>query len=402
VPDHPENPAIRLLDGFFYVGEPLRHFRWMREHAPVYWDESSRLWGIALHEDVMKISKTPELFCSGQSSRPDAPALPSMINMDDPRHKLRRALVNKGFTKRRVDDHETKIRRIVTELIDAVCQKGSCDFVREIAAPLPMIVIGDLLGVAPEDRDRLLRWSEEMLAAATAAAAPALAERAAKAGLEYAQYALRVIADRRAKPTDDLMSVLVHAEIDSQKLDDEALVHESLLILVGGDETTRHVITEGMEALIRFPAQRDLLLRDPSKTPVAVEEMLRWVTPIKNMNRTATRDSMLRGQKIREGDKLLLLYPSANRDERVFRDPDVFDVERSPNDHVAFGGYGTHFCLGASLARLELRVMFEELLRRLPDLELASEEPLPLRPNNFIAGVESMPVVFSPRAPERR
>jgi cytochrome P450 family 142 subfamily A polypeptide 1 len=403
VPDHPENPAIRLLDGYFYVGEPLRHFRWMREHAPVFWDESSRLWGIALYEDVMKISKTPELFCSGQSSRPDAPALPSMINMDDPRHKLRRALVNKGFTKRRVDDHETKIRRIVTELIDAVCEKGSCDFVREIAAPLPMIVIGDLLGVAPEDRDRLLRWSEEMLAASTATAAPALAERAARAGLEYAQYALRVIADRRGKPPgDDLMSVLVHAEIDSQKLDDEALVHESLLILVGGDETTRHVITEGMEALIRFPAQRDVLLRDPRKIPVAVEEMLRWVTPIKNMNRTATRDSLLRGQKIREGDKLLLLYPSANRDERVFRDPDVFDVERSPNDHVAFGGYGTHFCLGASLARLELRVMFEELLRRLPDLRLASGDPLPLRPNNFIAGVESMPVVFAPRKPEGR
>jgi cholest-4-en-3-one 26-monooxygenase len=162
------------------------------------------------------------------------------------------------------------------------------------------------------------------------------------------------------------------------------------------------VITEGMEALIRFPEQRERLLRDPSKIPVAVEEMLRWVTPIKNMNRTATRDTTLRGQKIREGDKLLLLYPSANRDERVFEDPDRFDVERSPNDHVAFGGYGTHFCLGASLARLELRVMFEELLRRLPDLELESERRLPLRPNNFIAGVESMPVVFAPRAPERR
>jgi cytochrome P450 family 142 subfamily A polypeptide 1 len=403
VPDHPENPAIRLLDGFFYVGEPLRHFRWMRERAPVYWDESSRLWGIALHEDVMKISKSPELFCSRMSSRPDSPPLPSMINMDDPQHKLRRALVNKGFTKRRVDDHEVKIRRIVSELIDAVCEKGRCDFVREIAAPLPMIVIGDLLGVLPEDRDRLLRWSEEMLAAATATASSDLAARAAKAGLEYAQYALGVIGDRRGRsPGDDLMSVLVRAEIDSQKLDDEALVHESLLILVGGDETTRHVITEGMEALIRFPAQREKLLRDPSKIPVAVEEMLRWVTPIKNMNRTATRDTMLRGQKIREGDRLLLLYPSANRDERVFKDPDVFDVERSPNDHVAFGGYGTHFCLGASLARLELRVMFEELLRRLPDLELESDGPLPLRPNNFITGVERMPVVFAPRAPGRR
>jgi cytochrome P450 family 142 subfamily A polypeptide 1 len=326
-----------------------------------------------------------------------------MINMDDPQHKLRRALVNKGFTKRRVEDHEPKIRRIVTELIDAVCEKGRCDFVREIAAPLPMIVIGDLLGVAPEDRDRLLRWSEEMLAASSATADPSLSARAAKAGLEYAQYALRVIADRRARPReDDLMSVLVHAEIDGQKLDDEALVHESLLILVGGDETTRHVITEGMLALIQHPEQRKRLLDDPARIPVGVEEMLRWVTPIKNMNRTATRDTRLRGELIREGEKLLMLYPSANRDERVFSDPDVFDVGRSPNEHVAFGGHGTHFCLGASLARLELRVMFEELLRRLPDLELASDEKLPLRPNNFITGVERMPVVFAPRVPARR
>jgi cytochrome P450 family 142 subfamily A polypeptide 1 len=401
--ERPRNPAIRLLDGDFYVGEPLEHFRWMRAHAPVYWDESCGVFGVALHEDVLLVSRTPELFCSRMSSRPDAPPLPSMINMDDPQHKLRRALVNKGFTKRRVEDHEPKIRRIVTELIDAVCEKGRCDFVREIAAPLPMIVIGDLLGVAPEDRDRLLSWSEEMLAASSATAAPELAARAAKAGLEYAQYALRVIADRRARPReDDLMSVLVHAEIDSQRLDDEALVHESLLILVGGDETTRHVITEGMLALIQHPEQRKRLQGDPTKIPVGVEEMLRWVTPIKNMNRTATRDTVLRGQRIREGDKLLLLYPSANRDERVFADPDVFDVERRPNDHVAFGGYGTHFCLGASLARLELRVMFEELLRRLPDLELESAERLPLRPNNFITGVERMPVVFAPRAPERR
>jgi cytochrome P450 family 142 subfamily A polypeptide 1 len=401
VPDHPVNSEIRLLDGMFYVGQPLEHYRWMREHAPVYFDASSGLWAIARHDDVMRVSKTPELFCSSRSSRPDAPPLPSMINMDDPQHKLRRALVNKGFTKRRVEDHEDKIRGIVTDLIDAVCEKGRCDFVRDIAAPLPMIIIGDLLGVAPEDRDRLLRWSEEMLAASTATAAPALAERAAKAGLEYVQYAQRVIADRRSRAQeDDLMSVLVHAEIDGEKLDDEALVHESLLILVGGDETTRHVITEGMEALIRNPGERAKLVRDPAKIPVAVEEMLRWVSPIKNMNRTATRDTELRGQKIREGDKLVLLYQSANRDEEVFDAPDVFDVERWPNDHVAFGGYGTHFCLGASLARLELRVMFEEALRRLPDLELESDEPLPLRPNNFIVGIERMPVVFEPCAPE--
>ena len=398
VTDHPVNPAIRLLDGFFYVGEPLEHFRWMREHAPVYWDASSRLWGIALHADVMKISKSPGLFCSRLSSRPDSPPLPSMINMDDPQHKLRRALVNSGFTKRRVEDHEGKIRSIVTDLIDAVCEKGSCDFVREIAAPLPMIVIGDLLGVAPEDRDTLLRWSDDLLGATNGTATPEAMMRAMQSAGEYVQYAQRVLADRRAKPPqDDLMSVLVHAEIDGEKLSDDELVQESLLILVGGDETTRHVITGGMQALIQNPAERAKLAADPRLIPAAVEELLRWVTPIANMNRTATRDTELRGQKIRAGDKLLLLYGSANRDERVFEEPDRLDVARDPNDHVAFGGYGAHFCLGASLARLELRVMFEELLARLPDMEIASDEPLPLRPSNFIVGIEHMPVRFTPR-----
>jgi cytochrome P450 family 142 subfamily A polypeptide 1 len=190
--------------------------------------------------------------------------------------------------------------------------------------------------------------------------------------------------------------VLVHAELEGQKLSDDEIAHESLLILVGGDETTRHVIVEGALALMDHPAERAKLMADPSKLTVAVEELLRWVSPIKNMNRTATRDTELRGQRIREGDKLLLLYASGNRDAAVFERPDVFDVERQPNNHVAFGGYGTHHCLGASLARLELRIMFEELLRRLPDLALASDEPLPRRASNFIVGVEEMPVRFTP------
>ena len=192
------------------------------------------------------------------------------------------------------------------------------------------------------------------------------------------------------------MSLLVHGEIDGQRLSDEQIQHETLLILVGGDETTRHVLTRGLEALLRHPDQRQKLVADPSKLPVAVEEMLRWVSPIKNMNRTATRDVELRTQMIREGDRLLLLYHAANLDERVFPRAEEFDVEREPNPHVAFGGYGTHHCLGASLARMELRVMFEELLARLPDLELATDDPLPLRRNNFIVGIEEMPVRFSP------
>ena len=207
-----------------------------------------------------------------------------------------------------------------------------------------------------------------------------------------------MVADRRKRgPGDDLMSILVHAEIDGARLNDDDLLQESLLILIGGDETTRHVLTGGMEQLVRNPDERRKLLDDPAKIPVAIEEMLRWVSPIKNMARTATRDVELHGETIREGDKVLLLYHAANRDERVFDEPERFVADRQPNNHVAFGGYGAHFCLGASLARLELRVMFEELLRALPDATLESDVPLPLRPSNFIVGIEQMPIVFTPR-----
>jgi cytochrome P450 family 142 subfamily A polypeptide 1 len=395
VPAHPRNPAIRLLDGEFYAADPHPHFRWMREHAPVYRDDSG-VWGLALYDDVLSASRRPDVFCSAHSSRPDAPALPSMINMDDPGHLRRRSLVNRGFTPRRVADHEPRIRQLCGELIDRVAPRGQCDFVRDLAAPLPMIVIGELLGVAPEDRDDLLRWSDDLIAATSATASPEVAMRAGAAFEEYAAYHRTVVADRRARPRDDLMSVLVRAEIDGQRLDDEALLHESLLILVGGDETTRHVITGGMEQVLAHPEQRRALQQDPSGIPTAVEEMLRWVTPIQNMNRTTTADMVMRGETIPAGSRVLLLYPSANRDARQFPDPDAFDVTRRPNEHVAFG-FGSHFCLGASLARLELRVMFEELLSRLPDMTLATEAPLPRRPSNFIVGIEHMPVTFTPR-----
>ena len=392
MPDHPIRDDIRLLDGHWYQQQPLEHYRWMRDNAPVYWDPEGEIWGVTLHEDVQLVSRTPELYCSGKSSRPERDTwIPSMINLDDPDHKRRRNLVNRGFTKRRVDDHEPKIRAIVRGLIDRVFERGECEFVREVAAPLPMIVIGDMLGVAPEDRDKLLQWSDDLVTGIGVDDA-GMRERQVQASLGYFDYARRVFADRKANPTDDLMSVLCHAEIDGEKLSEEEILQESLLILVGGDETTRHVMTEGTEALVRNPAERQKLLEDPSKIEVAVEEMLRWVSPIKNMNRTATRDVELRGQKIRENDRVLLMYQAANRDERAFVEPDRFDVERSPNEHVAFGGFGTHFCLGASLARLELRVFFEELLARLPDLRLASDEALPMRASNFIVGIEEMPV----------
>ena len=401
MPHHPIRDEIRLLDGGFYVNEPLEHFAWMRDNAPVYFDPSADVWGITLHEDIMAVSKTPEIYCSAKGSRPDSWA-PSMINMDDPEHKRRRNLVNRGFTPGRLKTDEGKVRAICTRLIDAVCERGECEFVREIAAPLPLIMIGDMLGMPPEDFETLLRWSETMLKATSSSATQEELDAAAQAGGEYFTYVAGAIEQRKTNPTDDLLSTLVHAKIDGNGLAEDEIAHESLLILVGGDETTRHVITEGALALMQHPDQRQQLIDDPSRLTVAVEELLRWVSPIKNMSRTATRDTELRGEKIREGEKLLLLYPSGNRDPRAFADPDVFDVARKPNTHVAFGGYGTHHCLGSSLARLELRVMFDELLRRLPDLELAEGATLPLRESNFIVGIEEMPVRFTPSAPVGR
>jgi cytochrome P450 family 142 subfamily A polypeptide 1 len=210
--------------------------------------------------------------------------------------------------------------------------------------------------------------------------------------LEFREFQLGVIADRRAKQQDDLVSILCHAEIDGERLDDESIIQESLLILIGGDETSRHVMTDGMLALLAHPDQMAIMGADAGAVELGVEELLRWVTPIKNMARTVTRDVELHGETMHEGDQLILMYPSANRDPRVFEDPDRFDVRRDPNPHIAFG-FGPHFCMGASLARLELNVMFSELLRRLPDLHLVGEA-MPRRNSNFISGPEAMPVAF--------
>ncbi len=396
--DHPTHPDIAICEGGFYAADPAPLYAWMRANAPVYWDEAGQVWGVATYADLKAVSKDPATFSNAGGIRPDSGPLPMMIDMDDPAHWTRRKLVNRGFTPKRVRDSEDKIRRVCDEIIDKVAERGECDFVHDIAAPLPMILIGDMLGVAPEDRDDLLRWSDDMVKSQSGSATEEMFLSAATAYGEYCEYASDVIAKRTAEPTDDLMSVLVHAEVDGDRLDHDELLHESLLILVGGDETTRHVISEGMAQILLHPDQRQKLLDDPAGTSdTCVEEMLRWVSPIKNMARQATRDVELGGQQIREGDKLLLLYASANRDEKVFTDPETFDVTRSPNDHVAFG-FGSHFCLGNSLARLEIKIMVERVLARLPDLELV-EPDLAFRPANFISGPEKMPVRFTPVPP---
>ncbi|MHB8664986.1 MAG: cytochrome P450 [Acidimicrobiales bacterium] len=395
---HPVRDDIDLLDGAWWAREPHDVFAWMRQHAPVYYDAPNDTWGISRYRDILRIEKDPATFSSRRSPRPHGDATPMMISMDNPLHQRRRSLVNKGLTPRRVAEKEDVIRGICTSIIDRVSEKGECDFVWDIAAPLPLLLIAEMLGFEPDAYDDLLRWSDDLIRATTAHPSPELLEKSLEASLAFREYQLGVIADRRSKPQqDDLISILCYAEVDGEKLDDESLIMETLLILIGGDETTRHVISCGMLALLDHPDQRDILAANPDAMECGVEELLRWVTPIKNMSRTVTRDVEVAGETLHEGDQLILMYPSANRDEDVFTDPQRLDVTRDPNPHLAFG-FGPHFCLGASLARLELKVMFSELLARLPDIELVADGPLPYRASNFITGPEGMPVRFTPHA----
>jgi cytochrome P450 family 142 subfamily A polypeptide 1 len=396
MPDHPTHPDIAIVNGQFYANNPAPLYAWMRANAPVYWDESAGVWGIASYALVKEASKDSATFSNAGGIRPTYGPLPMMIDMDDPEHWNRRKLVNRGFTPKRIRDTSDRVYEVCDQIIDLVCERGECDLVNDVAALLPMIMIGDMLGVDHADHRKLLRWSDDMLKSLSDTASEELVMNAATAFGEYLEYAGNVIEKRRAEPTDDLISVLVHADVDGDRLTPEDIVQESLLILIGGDETTRHVISEGMYQLLQHPDQRQLLVDDPEVYGTAVEEMLRWVSPIKNMARQLTKDTEFHGQQLHEGEKVLLLYASANRDEAVFANPETFDITRTPNDHVAFG-FGAHFCLGNSLARLEIRTMVERLINRLPDLELVSTD-IEFRAANFVSGPESIPVRFTPTA----
>ena len=394
----PADLHIGLTDGTFYGGDPFPAFAWLRDEAPAYFDEEAGVWGITRYADVKEISKDPATFSNAGGIRPDSSALPMMIDFDAPEHVRRRRLVSEGFTPKRIRESTDGVRNVCDAIIDKVCEQGYADFVRDIAAPLPMIVIGDMLGVTPEDRDALLRWSDDMVKA-LGSPDPTAMDAAAVAAMEYAEYITAVVEQRRRDhQSDDLVGTLVHADIDGDKLDESSLIYETLLILIGGDETTRHVLSGGMYELLTHPDQFALLAAEPERRQLGIEEMLRWVSPIKNMARTATRDVELHGRTISKGQKLLLLYPSANRDERNFEEPERFDVTRTPNDHMAFG-FGAHFCLGNRLARLELATMLDRLVERLPDLALATDDEPAKRNANFVSGIESLPVTFTPTAP---
>jgi len=396
---------VNLLDGAFYAGDPYPVYARLRDEAPVYLDPVNHIWGISRYADVVEVEKHPARYSSAQGSRPRIVGDVSMINNDDPLHQNKRRLVARKFTPRSVKEHEDHVRGVVTELIDAVAGAGECDVVQALAAPLPARVIGEMLGFDRELWPKCLEWSEVTMYEGGQynpdGSERQTGDRTVHAVLEFAEATMAVIEARRAEPRGDLISAWVHSAVEFpdgtvRAMSDNEIVSEALLVLDGGAETTRTVIGSIVVELARRPDQRAQLAADPAILgATGVEEFIRWVSPILNMRRTATETHELHGQTIEAGDELLLMYSSANRDERVYTDPETFDVTREHNHHVAFG-FGTHFCLGASLARLEIRVMFEELLRRIPDWRIAPGAEPRILPSAFARGYDAIPIEFTP------
>lgn len=387
-----ESGALDLLDGDLYAGDPEPVYAYLRSHRPVYWDATNELFGVSRYHDIVEIEKDAATWLNSEGYRPNIAADASIIGLDDPVHTERRRLVSRRFTPRAVTTHTELVRAQVDDLIDGVASKGSAEVVAELAAPLPARMIGHLLGFPPDATDDLVRWSSATIA--LGGGPRYLTDEGILAAAEYGEAALGLAAERRDCPADDLMSVWTQAEVGGCPLSDDDLASDALLLLDGGAETTRTVIANGIDAFIGHPDQRELLRREPERVTVAVEELIRWTTPVLNMCRVASKDTAIGDVEIEKGQQVVLMYSSANRDEDVFEDPQRFDVTRNPNPHISFG-FGTHFCLGTSLARLELRIMFEQLVTRLDDWAYADDIGPRRLPNAFVRGITEFPITFT-------
>ena len=389
---------VDLLDGYMYAHDPYSAYAWLRENDPVYWDAKNEIWGVSRHADLLAVEKNTDLYSSATGSRPKIEMSDSMINMDDPDHQRQRMLVAREFTPRAVRKQEEKIKAVVTELIDRVAPRGWCDVVYDLAAPLPAYMIGERLGYPSEMWSRVMHWSEATM---QGGGGPAFHTVQGDRAIEdWMGVTYELVQKRKADPQDDLISMWCHKELDGKPLSDEDIMHEVLLVLDGGAETTRTVIGTTCLALMENPDQRQILIDEPEVIgDTAVEEFIRYASPILNMRRTVTATHELHGKTLNEGDQVLLMYASANRDPEAFENPEVLDVRRDARHHLSFG-FGTHFCLGASMARLQLKVMFEELTRRLPDMGLEPFYEPQYRAGAFTRGLIGLNVEFTRSEPE--
>jgi cytochrome P450 len=386
----------------FAHGQPHDQFRWLREHAPVYRHpepDGPGFWAVTRYEDVREVGRDPEHYSSLPTILiPDLAAVDfgdhqMMITSDPPRHTRLRRVINSQFTPRAAERLRLRIEDLAAQIVDAVIERGECDFVTDIAGEMPSFVIADLLGIPLDDGRRLYHLTETIHAAPESVPPGA----AMAAIVEMFNYAHDVAESKRSHPGDDLSTRILEAEVDGERLDDIDFNLFFLLLIDAGGDTTRNLVGGGLLALFEHHDERRRLQGDlDGMLPSAVDEMLRWVSPVIYMRRTATQDHELAGTPIAEGDKVVMYYGAANRDERAFADPDRFDVGRAPNHHIAFGGGGPHFCLGSHIARVEIQAMLREVLTRLPDI--APSAPAEWLASNFISGPKHLPVQFTPAA----
>lgn len=382
-------------------GHPWEQYAWLRANAPVFWHPESDgpgFWAITKLDDVRTISRTPRTFSSFEKGvmlpDPDDMGLMAqrlmMLSMDPPQHDRFKLLVSRGFTPKNAPLLRPRIEELAREIVESALAKGSCDFVSEIAGRLPSGLIAELMGMPREDGERLYDLTEIMHTNDDAVAPPPVKAAAIAEMLGYAQ---SVADHKRGNPGDDLATVLVNAEVDGDRLSDAEFQWFFLLLVNAGGDTTRNLLAAGLQLLFDHPDQRTKLLEAPDALlGTAIEEMLRYTSPVSHFKRTVMHDTEIRGQRLRAGERVVLFYGSANRDEEVFDQPDVFDITRDPNPHVAFGAGGPHLCLGMHVARVELAVMFRELLVRMPNIEPAG--PIERMHSSFIAGIHSMPVRY--------
>jgi len=399
--------GIDLLADTWGEGVPHDQFDILRREAPVFWhketDGGPGFWAITKHADVKAASHDWRTFSSelGATFIPTADEEMlaqlqlTILNMDPPKHERYRRLVSRGFTPRMIRILVEDIERRAARVIDDVSERGEVEFVEEIAAQVPVQMICEMIGLEKHQWQRMFELSNQLVGGRNDPEYQS-AEGPDAAAMEVYMLCDAVAADRRANPRDDIMTALVNAEVDEERLTDAELNLFFITLIVAGNETTRNLINHSMLALLDHPDQARRLREDPDLWDTAVEEMLRWGSSIHNFRRTATHDTELQGVAIKEGDKVVLYYASANRDEDVFIDPHSFDITRKPNDHLTFGGGGIHFCLGASLARAEIKATMRQIVNRIPDIELAGE-PERLK-SDFVNGIKRMPVRFTPTA----